>query len=282
MKKFGLKIRKRLLSLLSLWIRMINREYNFIVLTITPCPLKSHLWPFPELELFNVQIFSFRLLAEYFANYFLYSNSFLFIIYAHDSWDQARHGVKKSQQRWQQCHNSVFHFDMKPALEFLYASRFYDKEIVKSVEKLASEAIEFVIQKIENDESLDETIKEEAIEYLREINIEAGVPRELLNDKKLDEFYDELQLKSDKNYVKTFFETQKYSGKIKLEPKKSWRRKENEKTTNFGVKYYSDGNLLCKKSDFEVIKIVIISRFFRHSFSLDYLSLVSPRTSSFI
>jgi hypothetical protein len=129
---------------------------------------------------------------------------------------------------------------MGPALKFLYSQNYFDVKIVEEAKSFAREAVEFAIKKIEAQNG-NETVKEILIERLNQIEIVAGIPEDLM---KVEEIYDELKLKSDESYVKTYLEVDKYLKKLELEPKESWRRKLNENCSNFNVKYFEEENIL--------------------------------------
>jgi hypothetical protein len=202
------------------------------------------------------------LLAEFFANYFLYQNRFLFVLYNHDAWEQSQYGIKRSHQRWEQCSGGVFDYQMKPAYEFLNSRKYFDAKISEAAKSFAREAVEFAIKKIKKGQNRNETAKELIIERLKKTEIIAGIHEDLLKVEKVEEFYDELELKGDESYTKTYLDILKYNKKLELEPKESWKRNLNEKSFEFNVKYYAEENILCKKflkTNFAAMKTFFVS-----------------------
>jgi hypothetical protein len=142
---------------------------------------------------------------------------------------------------------------MRPALEFLYARKYFDEKIAKAATKFAKEAVEFAIKKIQ-DQNGNQIDREKLIQRFKEIQIIVGVPEDLLKVEKVEDLYEELELNIDENYIKTNLEIMRYNQKLENEPKESWRRILNEKSYNVDVKYLVDKNILCKKVCFSCQK----------------------------
>jgi predicted DNA-binding protein YlxM (UPF0122 family) len=135
---------------------------------------------------------------------------------------------------------------MKPALEFLYSQKYFDGKVADAAKSFAREAVEFAIKKIEKVQSRFDHVKELVIEQLKKVKIVAGIHEDLMKVEKIEEIYDELKLKGHENYTIMYLEIAKYNRKLKLEPKESWRRKLNEKSSEFNVKYFVEENILCE------------------------------------
>jgi hypothetical protein len=119
---------------------------------------------------------------------------------------------------------------MRPAFEFLYSRKYFDTKISETAKSFAREAVEFAIKKIKEGKNGNETAKELMIERLKETEIIAGIHEDLLKVEKVEDFYDELELKGDESYTKTYLKILKHNKKLNLEPKGSWKRNLNEKS----------------------------------------------------
>ena len=110
-------------------------------------------------------------------------------------------GRKSFESRWQECIDVVLE-NLPIATSALYVKNFFMKES-RNVAKEMVESIKIEFQKIlENVSWMDESSKSAAIKKAREMVVHIGYPDELMNDKKLIEYYGNLTLDEGK-----FFES---------------------------------------------------------------------------
>lgn len=185
---------------------------------------------------------------------FLYSFRELFIVYPHNADDQLLRGTKKSLQRWQQCLN----FNMGPGLVSLYAQTYQEDIIGDAARKFTREVIDDLIVEILNDTRITGEMKTDLMHQLKSMEIITGLPNELLNLEKVEEFYKELKLSGDENLIKTGVEIYKHIQKIQNSPEYGWKRKIQIVMATKFSRYFFDYNILCKK-DFRIVMISIIN-----------------------
>ncbi|CAO1421540.1 unnamed protein product [Diamesa tonsa] len=120
-----------------------------------------------------------------------------------------------------QNHKEAF---IVPALDALYAKKYRKPEIQKAAELFAREVVEDVIEKI-RETSVNTTVLDDVIEQLRNLNYVMGFPEEILDDSKMDEFYEELDLVGSEDLVTTYLAIEKHFKTIENEPKDDWKQK---------------------------------------------------------
>lgn len=105
-------------------------------------------------------------------------------------------GRKSFESRWQECIDVVLD-NLPIATSALYVKNFFKKES-RNVAREMVESIQKEFQKIlENVSWMDESTREAAIKKAKAMVAHIGYPDELMNDKKLIEFYEDLSV--DKN-----------------------------------------------------------------------------------
>jgi hypothetical protein len=135
---------------------------------------------------------------------------------------------------------------MRPALESLYARKYRNEKIEKSAEIFAREAVEEFIHLV-SESNLNYFYKLLIADRLRSMKFVFGAPKEVFIADEIEKFFDQLQLKDDEKYFKTWLEIDKHSRRMEKLPKTSWRRKLNEVTLEYSEKYFADENFLREK-----------------------------------
>lgn len=170
----------------------------------------------------------FRILADVFALKFLYAHRFLFILHPFDLKDKEYTSNSEALQRWEQCLNYVKE-NMKPALEVLLSKE--SERDTEKIDKFVKDAVQDFIAKVKsvNETILSKEVKEKTVEKLSKIKVLTKLFTKDLNEKNLDEYYDELDLKGDETFVQSALKMQKFSRKIRNDYKdhftagsKSW------------------------------------------------------------
>ena len=153
-------------------------------------------------------------------------------------------GTKKSKQRWEQCMLKLF-ATYGPALQALYAVRYFDNKVHEAAKNFTKEAVKDVIAELKNRDIHDDAI-EELVEKLESIHYNIGYTDKVLNLQKIEEFYKDLKLIGDEEIVETFLKIENYDRKISNDPESNWKRKLKSKTSEVEIKYFTDDNILCK------------------------------------
>ena len=152
----------------------------------------------------------------------------MFILYPFDWKDKEYTSNSEALPRWEQCLNYVKE-NMRPALEVLLSIESYRD--AEKLDKFAKDAIQDFIEKVktENETILSKEVKEKTVEKLIKIKVLSKLFTKDLNDKNLDEYYDELDLKGDETFIQSALKMQKFLKKIRndykdhfTEGSKSW------------------------------------------------------------
>lgn len=197
----------------------------------------------------------------------------LFIVYAFDELEKKVEGTEKSKQRWEQCLGLLFN-NFAPVVQSLYASKYYDINIQKSAMDFTKEVVQDYIAEISDEAD------EDIIEKLNSIDYVIGYPKEVSNLKKIEEFYDELDLDGTEGFVATFLEMENYDQKIRNNPSSDWKRKLQVLCIQYDNKYFAEYNILCKLNYQTFIRQFILLFYFRCSSNVDTLSYIPSKSFS--
>lgn len=198
----------------------------------------------------------------------MYSHRFQMILRFHNIEERIFKGTKHGHQRWITClYQDSFVHHMQPALLVMYEQKreIWDRtlgdfdrdldderiDIVGSAKKLIQEAVDefktnFLENKIKYFPIQDAA---EILMKLKNLKILIGLPKSIFPISKLEEFYKNLNLTGNENFMESIWEIQKHHRKIRNEPKSSWKRQIDEVVTTepLFIKYSIDnGNFLCK------------------------------------
>ena len=185
-----------------------------------------------------------RTLADIFAFYFMYFKKELFIVYSFDEHEGGINGSKKSRQRWEQCVD-MLNIYYGPAVEAIYAVRYFNKKVQDSTKELVKEVVQDLIAEVNKINFTDE-VKQDLVEKLNAIKYVIGYPEEILDLRKIEEFYNELNLNGTEGIVESFLKIGGYDWKILNNLKSNWKKKLIELIYTDNIKYYSDDNILCE------------------------------------
>ena len=188
---------------------------------------------------------NFRTIADVFMTAYMQSHKGAFIVYPFSREIAKDQGTKQERQRFEQCIDKLRHFS-RPALDALYAKKYRKPEIQKAAELFAREVVEDVIEKIK-ETNVNSTVLEDVIDHLRNLNYIMGFPEEILDDSKMDQFYDELDLDGSEDLVTTYLEIERHFKKIENEPKDDWKQKLDRLMKEHSVKSILEDKILCKK-----------------------------------
>ena len=177
---------------------------------------------------------------------FMQDHKEAFIVYPFNKENAIDRGTKQERQRFEQCIDKLRNY-LRPVLDALYAKKYRNQDIQKAAETFAKEVVEDVIDKIK-ETNLNSTIIEDVIEHLRNLNYIMGFSEEIIDDSKMNEFYDELYLEGSEDLVTTYLKLAKHFHKIENEPKDDWKQKLDHLVKEHSVKNFLEDKILCKKS----------------------------------
>ena len=206
----------------------------------------------------------------------------MFVVYAFDDLEEKQQKTHKSKQRWEQCVDFVAKI-FGPALHSLYALKYFNLEVQKSAKNFTKEAVEEYIKNIIEIDSEDFTfeVKRDLIEKLNSTDYIIGYSDEVLNLKKIEELYDDLDLNETEALVETYQKLEFYDQKIGNLPYSNWKKKLHVQSREKEIKYFTDDNILCKFNH-NIIKFkqLFLLFSFRCSSSFVTLSLLSSKSFS--
>ena len=168
-----------------------------------------------------------------------------FIVYPFDMENAIQRGTLQERQRFEQCIDKLRQYG-RPALDALYAKKYRKQDIQNAAESFAREVVEDVIEKIK-ETKLNSTIIEDLTEHLRNLNYIMGFSENIINDSKINEYYDELDLVGSEDLVTTYLELERHFHKIENEPKEDWKQKLDHIVKESSVKNILNEKILCKK-----------------------------------
>ena len=188
--------------------------------------------------------FNSRTLADVFAFRFLLVNKHLFIVYPFDELEKVYKGTSKSKQRWEQC---ILHLsgNYGPALQALYAERYFNKEVQESALDFIKEVVRDIIGEVKNLD-INEDAKLDVVKKLNTAHYIIGYPEEVLDLEKIKKFYDKLELNGTEGIVETYLKIESFNENIKNRPKSNWKKKLIEWSLQQEIKYYTDDNIICE------------------------------------
>lgn len=131
----------------------------------------------------------------------------------------------KSLERWDQCVEMISDH-MKLALYFLYVSKYGNKVEDVSMKEFLREAQTFAVKRIKAGVRWSEDIKKDLVDVVTAIKVVTAYSNEyFLDAKKIEEFYAQLQISDDQNFLELLMEIRLYQNRVALEPPQSERRK---------------------------------------------------------
>lgn len=147
----------------------------------------------------------------------LHLQSDIFIFYSEDKWTALAGGVKRAPERWKHCMD-IFHDSMSFALDFLYLRKSKNKKLKTSLERFARENVDFAIKKIKSSSQLNKQVLQDVIERLEKVKIIAGYPEEILDPKRIEEIYAELNFNDELSYARITNDIYQHFERLSREP----------------------------------------------------------------
>lgn len=190
-------------------------------------------------------LFGFSNLADVFAFQFLYKFRSLFIVYSGGEHQQSNYGSKISKQRWWQCSDFLY-YTYGPALQVLYAAKYFSLETQLSVINFTKEAIGDFITNAKAMNNFSDDVQQDLIQKLNKIEFLIGFPQESFDHAKIEDFYKDLDLNGTEGSVETYLKIYKFNHKINNYPLNSWKKKLSDRSSEFHIKYYTDENIICE------------------------------------
>lgn len=219
---------------------------------------------------FKIKFFlkTFRIISDAFSITFLYANRYDIILRFFNDQNLKQRGTKHALQRWIHCINQHFLSNMMPALLFMYEQHRpewdrtlgdFDRdlidervEIAKNAEILSKEAVEEYKKRFleQIEAKIPANIAVDVYNKLKNLKIVISLQKSIFPIGKFKEFYKNLNLNGEENFLKSIWEFQKHHKKIQNEPNSSWR-KQIDRLVNEGkgdlCRYeIGNGNILCK------------------------------------
>ena len=120
----------------------------------------------------------------------------------------------------------------------------------KEVEDFAREAVNDMIAELKIDKKLDKTILDDVVRKLKKVVILPGGREEIFNDSKLEEIYEELELKGNEHILETSIKLKKYAEKLDGESKRGWFYRAYKLSKFNDIKYFPVSDLLLIPIDY--------------------------------
>lgn len=128
-----------------------------------------------------------------------------------------------------------------PGLVGIYARKFFKQQTHDEAERFIREAVNDVVEELSKADDLDDMIKSDVIAKLQSVFIVAGYPNETVDESKLQEMYDEIELKGNEGIVEASITLIDYNSK--LDNELNWMSSVNQLTHN-NLKYLTKENVL--------------------------------------
>ncbi|KAG5669536.1 hypothetical protein PVAND_017423 [Polypedilum vanderplanki] len=237
-----------------------------------------------------------KTISETFDITFLYRYRTQIILRFHNDQDFLTRGYKQGQQRWISClYQFSLDIRMQPALLVMYEQyrSIWDRslgdfdrdlmderiDIVGNAKKLIQEAVDEFKKRFltESAPLMPFKIAVDVLFKMKNLKILIGLPNSIFPISKLEEFYKNLNLTGNENFMESYWEIEKHHRRLRNEPKTSWRRQIDQvvDTGDFWAKYsVEDGNILCKTR-------LLINLYFNSNFEIIFvdfspLSIIYP------
>jgi hypothetical protein len=152
------------------------------------------------------------------------------------------HSFNKEESREQQCFN-ILDKNFSPALLSLYSQHYLNKQNVREAEKLAREAIEDILDELLATKDLENLIKEDLKRKFMKMKIVLGAMPEMLDDSRMEEVYNELQLNG-AGILEATIKLINYNNKLSNEPINSWLQQINQLSKLKGLRYFAEMDVL--------------------------------------
>lgn len=205
------------------------------------------------------------MISDTFVLTFLYANRDALILHFHNK-QNLDLGNKHAYQRWIKCIYQYTRNKMYPAHIAMYEQwrSTWDRtigdfdrnevderaDIPKSAENFVREAVDDFKVRFMKGNNFKLSVAIDVLNKIKDLKIVVSLPSTVFPIEKLDEFYEDLNLRGDENFLQSIWEINKNFRKIINEPRNSWRRQIDRMVyaqSNDWMTYnILDGNILCK------------------------------------
>lgn len=168
-------------------------------------------------------------------------------------------GNTRAQQRFEQC-LGVVREQMPIAFTSLLIRRYTNLAMIESAYEVANRTIDLIASHVENDKTLTDKHREFMSAKLRSVKLILGYPTEILEEGSVEEYYENLNLTGNENFMTLmaenliFFKNDKFKNLLETD-KKELRRNESTRWTDYTKEneleqppYSFDTNIICKIS----------------------------------
>lgn len=166
-------------------------------------------------------------------------------------------GNTRAQQRFEQC-LGVVREQMPIAFTSLLIRRYTNLAMIESAYEVANRTIDLIASHVENDKTLTDKHREFMSAKLRSVKLILGYPTEILEEGSVEEYYENLNLTGNENFMTLmaenliFFKNDKFKNLLETD-KKELRRNESTRWTDYTKEneleqppYSFDTNIICK------------------------------------
>lgn len=108
---------------------------------------------------------------------------------------------------------------MQSALLSVLATKYFNRDLQKAATEFAAEAVADYIFEISFDARIRDEVKQKILGKLLTIKLWVAFPPNVLNQKLVDEFHDELELDGSESFVTMLLQMKKFGRKLDLERK---------------------------------------------------------------
>ncbi|CAL4068066.1 unnamed protein product [Meganyctiphanes norvegica] len=140
-------------------------------------------------------------------------------------------GIKKQKERWDECIQILTsrHTDLAYAVGSTYVKALFKEDAKNAADEMARYIHTAFNEILKNIDWMDDVTKERAINKAQQITTKIAYPPELLDDKKLNEFYDGLTINSGE-FLMQRRNLSKFTADYKIKQLREWVDKNDWKT----------------------------------------------------
>ncbi|KAL7023980.1 hypothetical protein ACKWTF_012861 [Chironomus riparius] len=190
-----------------------------------------------------------RILMDIFHLGFLYDFEHTYVPYPIYKAHEQKLKSQQNFDRQEQCLHYL-ETNLSPVLVSLYTKVYMKNENLKDVEDFVREAVNDVIAELKIDKKLDKTILDDVVRKLKKVVILLGGREEIFDESKLEEIYEELELKGNEHILNTSIKLKKYAEKLDGESKRGWFYRAYKLSKFNDIKYFPVSDLLLIPIDF--------------------------------
>lgn len=185
------------------------------------------------------------MIADDFTVVFLFFYQQVFNVYQLAWWDKNYYGIKRSYQRFEEC-ISHLQVNMYPVLQSLLARKYYNATIQDAAREFALEAVTNYIDKFKTLEEINEVVMKKIIEKLSTVKLLVMFPDDVLNQTKVEKFYEHVKFNETQSFVAMWFEISKIRQQLDGARSTHPLKLLNDILRQFQAFYHFDRNILSK------------------------------------